>query len=339
MTAAPRLAIVVVFQKRTAYSDECVSALLALDGGPHRIVLVPDRIVPEYEGIGVQSPFEGTVAAKRNAGVRACPNDTDIIAFVDSDAYPQPGWARQAINVFATSPPDLAILTGPNLTPSGDPWSRRISGAALASPLIMGSGALFWGGGGTAREVQKAYTCNLLVRRDAMAASGGFDERLLNNEDLAFCEAVRRNGGRIAYDPDLIVYHHRRDLPHFWIQWFNEGLAVKDYWRFTHAGRWMAFLPSILVVFEAVLLLLGGWAVWGALQAAQATLFFVERRLWVGRTVKAACAAVAMLGFLKAFGFGGILSWLPFKRRKVVTSRNDPRASGATAMRARSVPG
>jgi hypothetical protein len=323
MQGRTRLAVVVVFQERTAYSDECIAGLRALEGGPHRIVLVPDRRIPEYDEVGVQVPFEGTVAAKRNAGVGAC-GDVELVAFIDSDAYPEPAWARRAIEAFDALPDDVAILTGPNLTPTTDPPGRQFGGHALASPLIMADGALFWGGGGARREVQKAYTCNLFVRREALEGSGGFDERLLNNEDLAFCEVVRRNGGRIFYDPDVIVRHHRRGLLHFWIQWFNEGLAVRDYLGFTHAGWWLPFLPSVLVVLKIAVLILVGRRPWLALQVAQWAVFFVERRLRTGRTVVAAGAAVAMWGFLKAFGIGGLLAWLPLSRSRVVPSRHDP---------------
>jgi GT2 family glycosyltransferase len=192
----------------------------------------------------------------------------------------------------------------------------------------MGEGALFYRGGGTRTEVEKAYTCNLFVRTSAFLRSGGFDEALLNNEDLALCEAVRRDGGRIVYDPEVVVHHHRRDLLHFWLSWFNEGLALPDYGGFRHRGWWLAFLPSVAVIFEACVLALGGLLGWLALQLAQLVVFFIERFARTRSVWLASGAALAMWGFLKAFGVGGLAS--PFvRRRRVLRSRHDPKTEAS----------
>lgn len=49
----------------------------------------------------------------------------------------------------------------------------------------------------------------LLVRREAAAVAGFFDERyFLYEEDVDFCAALRARGGRVVFTPRAIVVHH-----------------------------------------------------------------------------------------------------------------------------------
>ncbi len=50
----------------------------------------------------------------------------------------------------------------------------------------------------------------LLVRRSAFSAVGGFDERFfLYFEDIDFCLRLWRAGGKVLYDPSLVIRHSR----------------------------------------------------------------------------------------------------------------------------------
>jgi len=48
----------------------------------------------------------------------------------------------------------------------------------------------------------------MMARRDAMLELGGFDEKLYPNEENALMDELQKRGGRLVYDPKLIV--HRR---------------------------------------------------------------------------------------------------------------------------------
>ena len=50
-------------------------------------------------------------------------------------------------------------------------------------------------------------TCNLLVRRKALLAQGGFDIRLRVGEDVDFIWRTLRSGGRAHYVPTGCVVH------------------------------------------------------------------------------------------------------------------------------------
>jgi cellulose synthase/poly-beta-1,6-N-acetylglucosamine synthase-like glycosyltransferase len=60
-------------------------------------------------------------------------------------------------------------------------------------------------------------SCNLLVRTSALRTLGGFRTDYWPGEDTLLCmDLVHSLGGRIVYEPRVLVYHHRRPLflPH-----------------------------------------------------------------------------------------------------------------------------
>ncbi|CAA9587831.1 MAG: Glycosyl transferase, family 2 [uncultured Thermomicrobiales bacterium] len=59
------------------------------------------------------------------------------------------------------------------------------------------------------QDVDWLYGACLLIRREALAASGGFDEGFfMYSEELDLCARIRARGWRIGYDPGAVVVHH-----------------------------------------------------------------------------------------------------------------------------------
>jgi glycosyltransferase involved in cell wall biosynthesis len=60
--------------------------------------------------------------------------------------------------------------------------------------------------------IPAASGSNLLVRREALLAAGGFDRRLTCNEDSEVVWRMKRQGRRVGFDPGLVVWarDHRR---------------------------------------------------------------------------------------------------------------------------------
>ena len=82
-----------------------------------------------------------------------------------------------------------------------------------------------------------ADTANLAVRRDAFAASGGFDERYRHiGEDIDFCLRARAAGLALAYCPGAAVAHRAEASSHVI---FRRALA-HGYSSNQHAHRWPA---------------------------------------------------------------------------------------------------
>lgn len=304
--------VVIVFQKPTLYVNECLEALSHLEGGPWPLVLVPDKKIPEYNKFGIQVPCQGTIAEKRNRGIAAVPATCKAVAFIDSDAYPNPDWLIQATTILAEASEDVAGVTGPNLTPPHDPWLRRVPGYAIESRLIMGRGAYRF----TDRLVShleqypRATTCNMILRRNVFEQISGFNPALLTSEDVALVDALIAADLKIYYDIRIKVYHHRRNLLFFLVQHFNEGLHVRYHFRFRRSASKLVALPSLLVITELLLAVTQRFDILLGLQLLQLAIFIIERKAFGFSWKDTWGAAFAMWGFLKAYGFGSIFSLL-----------------------------
>ncbi len=131
----------------------------------------------------VRIPHAGPAAA-RNAGVNAA--TTDAVAFTDADVEVAPDWLERGLKRLYRA--DADAVEGSTL-PKGDPGT-------LTHQMRNVTGGLY-------------MTCNMIYRRDAIGAAGGFDERFkaafLEDSDLAF--RVIANGGEIVFDPGVVAYH------------------------------------------------------------------------------------------------------------------------------------
>ena len=91
---------------------------------------------------------------------------------------------------------------------------------AMRSPL--GVGASRFHTGGRAGEVDTVYLG--AFRRDAINAVGGFDERYTRAQDWELNHRLRKNGGKIYFDPRLqVTYRPRPNLNKLAKQYFQYG--------------------------------------------------------------------------------------------------------------------
>ncbi len=147
------------------------------------------------------------IAAKRSTG--------DVLAFLDDDAFPRKDWLIVANNVFKN--PEVYALAGTTLTPESATFLEKLSGKILESPFIAGPNMFRYKQGATRRVIDDSPTVNLLVRKDAFLSVGGFVPDYWPGEDTKLClDLLKKFGVGFPYEPDLIVYHHRRELlvPH-----------------------------------------------------------------------------------------------------------------------------
>lgn len=208
MTGSPLATAIVVAPELNDYGRRCLASLLEL--GPEvEVVFVPDSEEPEVDErvVCVPSGAGVTTGRKRQIGLERARGE--YVALIDDDAYPHVSWLSVAIAILRAEP-QVGIVAGPTLTPPTDSELEKAGGFVYASPLV--SGPERWRYAiVAARDVDDAPSVNLvLAREDALAV--GFDSPDRWGEDTLVCEAMRRRGRRIRYDPGVIVYHSRRPL-------------------------------------------------------------------------------------------------------------------------------
>lgn len=149
--------------------------------------------------------------ASRNRNQRVAVARAPLLAFTDDDCRVPPDWLARAERFFAAHP-DYDALGGPQLDAGDEGAIGRASGHALASWFgSFRQCRRYKQGSPNLRATQADLTsANLFLTRRAFDTWGPFDERLWPNEETALLRRIELAGGKIAYDPELVVYHRRR---------------------------------------------------------------------------------------------------------------------------------
>jgi len=234
--------------------ENCVARCLELDYSDFEIIILPDELFDEkllfLKGtIPVRVIPTGQLKPgdKRDIGLKH--SKGEIIAFLDDDAYPVGGWLKTAIEDF--SDPEVAAVGGPAITPVDDNLMQKASGRVYSSLLVSGN-FVYRYVPGKRRLVDDLPSCNLLVRRSAIEAVGGFDTKYWPGEDTKLClDIVKKLGKIIIYDPRVLVYHHRRTLFRQHLMQIasyalHRGYFVKKYPQTSCKPSY--FIPSLFVI-------------------------------------------------------------------------------------------
>lgn len=243
----PFVSIIVPLKAPNDYLKECLEHCSNLEYTDYEILILTDepatiehpktRVIPT----GPVPPSE-----KRDIGASEAKGE--ILAFIDDDAYPEKDWLKYAVRHFEDT--EVAGVGGPAVTPSSDNFMQKASGNVLSS--FMGGGSY------TYRyiprkliEVDDYPTCNLLVRKSTFEDVDGFDTHYWPGEDTKLClDITKKENKKIIYDPEALVYHHRRTLfkqhlKQIWSYAVHRGFFAK---KFPETSlRFSYFLPSLLV--------------------------------------------------------------------------------------------
>lgn len=141
---------------------------------------------------------QGGPAAARNDGWRA--TDDPLVAFVDANCEPEPGWLDALVPHFAD--PQVAAVAPRILSTRGEGLLAAYE--AVASPLDLGDREAI-----VRPRSPVAYvpTAALVVRRSALEALGGFDETLTVGEDVDFIWRLTAAGWTVRYERRAVVRH------------------------------------------------------------------------------------------------------------------------------------
>ncbi|MBA9005362.1 mycofactocin biosynthesis glycosyltransferase MftF [Thermomonospora cellulosilytica] len=205
---AADVTVVIPVLDRPALLDRCLSAL----GDRHPVLVVDDgsadgaaiaEVARRHGAKLVRRPVNGGPAAARNTGLEHTAGE--LVAFIDSDCLPEPGWVDRLAGHFADP---LVAAVAPRivaLAPDTGPgrYARANGGLDLGDrPARVAPGA----------RVSYVPTAALMARRSALldVARGGeaFDPAMPVGEDVDLVWRLHENGWRIRYDPAVRIGHH-----------------------------------------------------------------------------------------------------------------------------------
>ncbi|MGH2727682.1 MAG: glycosyltransferase [Actinomycetota bacterium] len=134
----------------------------------------------------MRTPVNRGPGIARNVAWRT--TDATLVAFMDDDCVPTPGWLEAGVAHFEES--DVGVVQGRTLP---DPAAQIAH--FRGTQRIIG--------------LTKRYeTCNIFYRREALAAVGGFDENVyFFMEDTVPGFAIRRMGAGDRFAYEALVFH------------------------------------------------------------------------------------------------------------------------------------
>lgn len=188
------------------YIREAMPKILAIKRDDFEVIIYPDEISDEkWEKTRQIATRHIGPAGKRSLAIRDAQGD--ILVFIDDDAYPESDFLDLLNKDFEDE--SVSAIGGPAATPSDDNFWQKVSGAVSLSSLSGGFPERFVPIG-KKRFVDDWPSVNLSIRKKVFKKIGGFDCAYWPGEDTKLCLDIIKSGGKILYDPDLIVYHHRR---------------------------------------------------------------------------------------------------------------------------------
>lgn len=251
----PDISVVTVNWKVKDLLDACIRSVFARTRrhGVEMIVVDNDSRDGSVEMVRDKYPAVNLIANPENSGIAKGNNlgaaasrgryivflnpDTEIIdsALDDMadwlDAHPEAG----AVTCKLLSADDSAQRSCCSAFPSL--WTEFCDLSTLSvrfprSRLFNGVMMVDWDYNGT-REVERAATACMMVRREAVEEIGGMDERFFfMYDDVDFCRRLRLRGRRIFYVGDIRIRHYHRA---------SSSQAAKFARAITHRGSKLYF--------------------------------------------------------------------------------------------------
>lgn len=193
----PTISLVIPAYNEEDYLPACLDAVMAnVAAGVAEIIVVDNAstdgtraVIERYPIVRyVLEPEKGITRARQRGFAEA---SGDILAYVDADTMPPPGWIDQISRHFARAD-DLACLSGPYSFYDLGGLHNRIATAyfTAARPLSIVFGSLLIGG-------------NFAIRRSVLEAMGGFDSSIaFYGEDVDIGRRASKHG-RVYFSPRL----------------------------------------------------------------------------------------------------------------------------------------
>lgn len=236
----PSATVAVCTRNRPDDLHRCLQGLMALPDDGQEILVVDNapsddasfRVVAAFPRVRyVREDTPGLNNARNRAFTEA---SKDVIAFIDDDATPDPGWLRGLLRNYTRE--RVLCVTGMTLpleletdgqeaferyNPFSKGFERKLFDP-VADPLKtghVGAGA------------------NMSFRRSAVKLVGGFDEALdagtatQSGGDHEYFARILRAGYYIIYEPGAINWHrHRRTMEETKKAIYGYGVGVYAYW-------------------------------------------------------------------------------------------------------------
>jgi len=243
--------VIIPVKEINDYVRETIPIILSLHRKDLEIILLPNKSsYNEWNVDNVHVINTGKVGPADKRDIGASISKGEILTFLDDDSYPSVDIFQVAKHWFRDE--TVVALGGPGITPRGDSFFQKVSGAAFLSKFSGGSPERYLSIG-RVKEINDWPSVNLMVRKKDFLHVGGFNSKFWPGEDTKLClELMKQTKKKILYIPDMIVMHHRRSslmshLKQVGAYGLHRGFFSK---KFPETSRRIKyFFPSMLFIY------------------------------------------------------------------------------------------
>ncbi len=185
----PTISLIIAAYNEEAYLPACLDAVMQNVAGKAMEIIVVDnnstdgtkKVVERYRAVTYLFERQKGITRARQRGFLGATGD--ILAYVDADTRPPPGWIEQIWEQFGAHK-DLACLSGPYSFYDLSGIRNKVSAGwfVAARPLYGVIGYMVVGG-------------NFAIRRDVLEKMGGFDSSIeFYGEDADIAKRASKQG-------------------------------------------------------------------------------------------------------------------------------------------------
>ena len=227
LSASPAISVILPVLNEAPHLEESVSAILSQDyQGIFEVILalgpsqdqtneIAKTLAVRDHRVKLVANPTGKTAAGLNLAISS--SQSSVIIRVDGHAKIPNNYLSLVIEILRETG---AVNVGGVMAAEGISKFEKAGARAMRSPL--GVGASRFHTGGAAGEVDTVYLG--AFRREAIVAAGGFDERYTRAQDWELNHRLRKNGGKLYFDPRLqVTYRPRPNLVKLAKQYFQYG--------------------------------------------------------------------------------------------------------------------
>ena len=227
LSASPAISVILPVLNEEPHLEESISAILSQDyQGAFEVILalgpskdrtdeIAKSLAARDSRVKLVSNPTGKTAAGLNLAIES--SQSAVIVRVDGHAKIPSNYLSLAVEILRNTG---SVNVGGVMAAEGVTQFEKAVARAMRSAL--GVGASRFHTGGEAGEVDTVYLGVFL--REAIIAAGGFDERYTRAQDWELNHRLRKNGGKIYFDPRLhVTYRPRPNLAKLAKQYFQYG--------------------------------------------------------------------------------------------------------------------
>jgi glycosyltransferase involved in cell wall biosynthesis len=315
LSVSPAISVILPVLNEEPHLAESVSAILSQDYiGSFEIILalgpsrdqtnvIAESLAQRDSRIKLVMNPTGKTAAGLNLAIAA--SKSPVIVRVDGHAKIPNNYLSLAVTILRESG---AVNVGGVMAAEGVTNFEIAVSRAMRSAL--GVGASRFHTGGKAGEADTVYLG--AFRREAINAVGGFDERYTRAQDWELNHRLRKNGGKIYFDPRLqVTYRPRPNLKKLAKQYFQYGRWRRVVSR-SHPGTVnLRYLAPPFTLLGTITSLLLGLLIdpFFFIPAAVYGIFLLISSILIAKSVREAISLLAIIPTMHfAWGAGFITS-------------------------------